>query len=127
MSDDGVVGMRLHRLQACDCQKGARPMQTPCAVFHKKAGESLYGKVIKTSSDDLGSVVDSAKSDLADIAGAALPEASSVTPNPPIREDDTCYFVIRNEALEQRSVESVIFLVRSSMTRLISMEVLSIF
>ena len=56
--------------------------------------------MIKTSSDDLGSVVDSATSDLADIAGAALPEASSVTPNPPIR-DDTCYVVIRNEALEQ--------------------------
>ena len=82
--------------------------------------------MIKTSSDDLGSVVDSAKSDLADIAGAALPEASSVTPNPPIR-DETGYVVIRNEASEQRSVESVIFLARSSMTRLISMEVLSIF
>lgn len=93
--------------KSCKDNADGRCFHSTVAAFHKKAHESLYGKLIKTSSDDLGTVVDSAKLDLADIAGAALPEASSVTPNPPIREDDIGYVVIRNEALEQRSVESV--------------------
>ena len=78
-------------------------------------GDGSFAKLIKTSSNDVAAVIESAKSELKDLTtGTPLPNAPSPTaPTPDTPENDAEYEVIRNEALENRSVESVMELYRS--------------
>lgn len=87
----------------------------PSVVVHRKISDGSFAKLIKTSSNDVAAVIESAKSELKDLTtGTPLPNAPSpTTPTPDTPENDAEYEVLRNEALENRSVESIMELYRS--------------
>lgn len=88
-----------------ECQRWSSIL--PCVVFHKSADNDQYPSLTVTSTSELGTVVQNAKSQLDTMTSGSLPDPAQVTPSTPDVEDDDGYTLIQNKNLEDRTLDEV--------------------